>query len=174
MCVLERMCLWVSVFDLVHFVPPPPAPSFIFLFFFFSSFFPTLWTPCPAAEWHSNNEWCFCSRWLYWLWALWPSLSFILLGEYFEIKEKVDVTHGSLSVFSLSLLLLVYKIIIYNVHCVCIFSIFCYRRHTVIVCCFLCSLENSGSLCNALRDTCSHVVCSLWVRELLFMFRVTF
>lgn len=84
-CVCGSLCL-----TLVHFAPPPkktpPHPP---------------WTPCPAAEWHSNNEWCFCSRRLYWLWTLWASLSFILLGEYFEIKEKVDVTWDFLFILCL-------------------------------------------------------------------------
>lgn len=79
--VLEWVCLWSPVFFRLC------SLCFPFLTFLFS-------TPCPAAEWHSNNEWCFSSGRLYWLWILWASLSFIMLGECFEIKKinKVDVT----------------------------------------------------------------------------------
>lgn len=93
--VFVGLCVWLSS------LRAPPLPSRTLPFSF--SPFSTLWTPCPAAEWHSNNEWCFCSRRLYWLWALWASLSFILLGDYFEIKEKVDVTWEFLC-FSVSLI----------------------------------------------------------------------
>lgn len=155
MCVLEWMCLWVSVFWLCSlcFLSPSPFPN------------PApLQTPCPAAEWHSNNEWCFCSRWLFWLWTLWASLSFILLGEYFEIKEKVDVTWKSFVVF-VSLYLLV------NKTTVLLRMYFVIYSNTLFFFLFAaCSIEHSGYLCSA-RSGFTYVFWKLLFNA--FMFRVT-
>lgn len=158
------MCLWVSVFDLIH---PPPR--------FFSSF-STLWTPCPAAEWHSNNEWCFCSRRLYWLWALWASLSFTLLGDYFEIKEKVDVTWEFLCFLSLlSYLCIKPQYTLFLAHfldslttLLSFFVVVATRTMSLYSYAGFCSWENSGNPCKARwENMCIHVGCPACVPELL-------